>query len=140
AIGLLAYSAGGKPVFASHSVKDLPQGVVKLTPSIPTMGEHWANPDDMPLGPIYLVYKGEVIGVEFMYTQEMLSEVKIPTPEGEETFSELANLEVNHAADHIDVGFMPKGHEGFPVPHTDIHIWFISHDLHMLIPGEAPPE
>jgi len=135
AIGLLAYDTGLKPVFASHSVKDLPGGVVKLTPSIPGMGEHWANPDDMPLGPIYLLYKGEVIGVEFMYTQEMLEEVKIPTPEGEEIFYELANLEVNHPVNHVDVGFMPEGHEGFEGPHWDIHIYFMSHAEHLAIPG-----
>ena len=46
AIGILIYSAVWKPIFASHSVKDLPQGVVMLTPAIPGMGEHWADPDN----------------------------------------------------------------------------------------------
>lgn len=46
AIGILIYSAVWKPIFASHSVKDLPPGVVMLTPAIPGMGEHWANPDN----------------------------------------------------------------------------------------------
>lgn len=140
-ISLLAYSGGSGLVFASDSsVQDLPQGTVQLSPSIPTMGEHWANPDNMPLGPIYLAYQGEVIGIEYMYSQDMLSEVSIPTPEGVETFYELANVGVDHRVDHFEVGFMPEGHEGFEVTHWDIHIYFVSHDLHMLIPGEAPPE
>ncbi len=137
AIGLLAYGAGWGPIFASHSLKNLSEGVVKLTPSIPGMGQHWANLDDMPLGPIYLVHKEEVIGVEFMYTQDMLGEVKIPTPEGEEIFYELANLEIDHPVNHMDVGFMPEGHEGFAGPHWDIHSYFISHAEHLAIPGEA---
>lgn len=140
AIGILIYSAVWKPIFASHSVKDLPPGVVMLTPAIPGMGEHWANPDNMPLGPIYLAYKGEVIGVEFMYTQEMLAEVKIPTPQGEEIFYELANLEVKHAADHLDIGFMPEGHAGFEVPHWDVHIYFVRHTEHLNIAPEPVSE
>ncbi len=140
AIGLLVYSGGSVLVFGSDSPQDLPQGTVQLSPSMPTMGEHWANPDNMPLGPIYLVYEGDVIGIEYMYSQDMLSEISIATPEGLESFLELANVEVKHAVDHIDVAFHPEGHEFFEVPHWDIHIYFISHALHMLIPGEAPPE
>jgi cytochrome c oxidase subunit 2 len=140
AIGILIYSGGSGLVVGSDSVQDLPQGTVQLTPSIPGMGEHWANPDDMPLGPIYLLYKGEVIGVEFMYTQEMLTEVRIPTPQGEEIFSELANLEVKHAADHLDVGFMPEGHAGFEVPHWDVHIYFVRHAEHLSITAEPVTE
>jgi hypothetical protein len=149
AIGLLVYSGGSALVFGSDSVQDLPQGTVQLTPSVPTMGEHWANLDDMPLGPIYMLYGGEVIGKEYMYSQEMLTEIRFPIPEwaeaerelfGEEmVFQQLSNVKVNHLVDHMEIAFMPKGHEGFEVPHWDIHEWFISHALHMLIPGEAPP-
>ena len=31
----------------------LPDSVVKISPVVPEMGEHWANPKDLPLGPIY---------------------------------------------------------------------------------------
>ncbi|AZQ68644.1 hypothetical protein EF888_16805 [Silicimonas algicola] len=27
--------------------------------------------------------------------------------------------------DQINIGFEPQGHEGFPVPHYDVHIYFI---------------
>lgn len=140
AIGLLMYSGGSALLFASDSVEDLPAGTVQASPSVPGMGEHWVNFDDMPFGPIWGVYQGEVIFVEYMYSEDMLSEISIPTPEGLETFLELANVGVDHAVDHIDVAFHPEGHEFFEVPHWDIHIYFISHALHMLIPGEAPPE
>jgi hypothetical protein len=39
-------------------VDDLPPGTIKLSPPIPGMGEHWANPKDLPLGPIYCVMGG----------------------------------------------------------------------------------
>lgn len=35
--------------------------------------------------------------------------------------------------DHIDVEFVPKGHEGITVPHYDIHIYFVSHAEHNAI-------
>ena len=35
----------------------LPDNVVKISPVVPEMGEHWANPKDLPLGPIYGVSK-----------------------------------------------------------------------------------
>ena len=50
----------------------LPADAVKLTDVIPQMGEHWANPAQLPLGPIYNVYKGEVIGLEYMWSEDMM--------------------------------------------------------------------
>ena len=131
---ILAYSSAWGVVFASDSVEDLPSGTVQLTPAIPGMGEHWANDADMPLGPIYLVYQGEVIGIEFMYSQDMLSKVSIPTPEGIEIFHELANLAVDHRVDHFDVAFLDHGHEGFEAAHWDIHAYYVSHAEHLAIP------
>lgn len=28
--------------------------------------------------------------------------------------------------DHVDIQFVPNGHEGFEVPHYDIHAYFIT--------------
>ncbi len=28
--------------------------------------------------------------------------------------------------DHVDVAFMPHGHEGFDLPHWDMHLYFIT--------------
>ncbi len=49
----------------------LPEDVIQLTPCVPTMGEHWADPDpkNMPLGPIYGVINDEVVFVELMPAQ-----------------------------------------------------------------------
>ncbi len=105
---------------------ELPDGAQKLSDVIPAMGEHWANLAQMPLGPIYMVYKGEVIGIEYMWTEDMMQEVSIPTPEGPEELSALVPLPVGVAVNHVDVAFMPHGHEGFEVPHWDMHLYFIT--------------
>ena len=106
----------------------LPADAVKLTDVIPQMGEHWANPAQLPLGPIYNVYKGEVIGLEYMWSEDMMQEVSIPTPAGPEEFMALTPLPVGVAVDHIDVTFMEHGHEGFEVPHWDMHMYFITQE------------
>ena len=100
------------------------------------MGEHWANPSQLPLGPIYLVDKGEVIGIEYMWTEDMMQELSIPTPAGPEELSVLVPLPIGVTVDHADVAFMHHGHEGFEVPHWDIHLYFTTHEGHMAItPG-----
>ncbi len=105
---------------------ELPEGAAKLSDVIPAMGEHWANLAQMPLGPIYLVNKGEVIGIEYMWTEDMMQELSIPTPEGPEEFKALVPLPVGVTVDHVDVAFISHGHEGFEVPHWDMHAYFIS--------------
>lgn len=121
-VGLLLVSACAQ----SAPKMELPEGAQKLSDVIPQMGEHWANPAQLPLGPIYLVYKGDVIGIEYMWTEDMMQEMSIPTPEGVEEFSALVPLPVGVVVDHVDVAFMQHGHEGFEVPHWDMHLSFIS--------------
>lgn len=121
-VGLLLVSACAQPA----PKLALPADAIKLSDVIPQMGEHWANPAQLPLGPIYLVYKGDVIGIEYMWTEDMMQEMSIPTPEGVEEFSALVPLPVGVVVDHVDVAFMQHGHEGFEVPHWDMHLSFIS--------------
>lgn len=126
ALLLMALLVGGISCSSAAPKMELPEGVQKLSDVIPAMGEHWANPAQLPLGPIYLVYKGEVIGIEYMWNDDMLQEVEIPTPEGTEHLNALVPLPVGAAVDHVDYAFMPHGHEGFDVPHHDLHMYFIT--------------
>ena len=96
----------------------LPEGTIQVSPLVPGMGEHWANPEDLPLGPIYCVHEGKVVCLEFMMAQEDFSAGK--------SWSELAGVEGLPAADHVNIGFEPQGHEGYEVPHYDIHMYFLS--------------
>jgi uncharacterized protein YjiS (DUF1127 family) len=107
------------------TVADLPPGTIKVSPPVPGMGEHWANPKDLPLGPIYCVMDGKVICAEFMIVQEAFIRGK--------SFERL-RLGMKGKlppVDHLEITFMPHGHEGFEVPHYDVHMYFV--------PPEARP-
>lgn len=105
---------------------ELPADVQKLSELVPGMGEHWANPENLPWGPLYLVHDEEVIGVEYAFTADMMEEITLTTHEGEETFKQWGPLPVGAYVNHIEIEFMPQGHEGFEAPHYDVHLYFIS--------------
>ncbi|MDC3418327.1 S-layer homology domain-containing protein [Aquibacillus salsiterrae] len=109
------------------NVLDLPEGAVQITPSVPGMGEHWANPNNMPVGPIYGVNNGKLIFIEQMLKQEDFASGKsfenIPGMQG------LPSLSV----DHTDIEFQPNGHEGLEDAHYDLHNYFVSHEEHQNI-------
>ena len=118
---LFGLSAGAADPAAPRlpSVADLPPGTVKVSPPVPGMGEHWANPKDLPLGPIYCVMDGKVICAEFMVLQEAFVRGK--------SFERL-RLGMDGKlppVNHLEVTFMPHGHEGFTVPHYDLHMYFV---------------
>ncbi len=103
---------------------ELPQGYIKASDVVPAMGEHWLNPE-IPTAPIYLVHKGEVIGIEYVWTEDMLE--KVPGPPGETIKVLASSLPVGVTVDHMDIGWMTPGvHEGPPVDHWEVHIYFIT--------------
>lgn len=95
----------------------LPADVVMFSPCIQTMGEHWANPKNLPTGPIYGTWQGKPVFTEIMVTVEQLKK----------GFS-WANIRAlpGYTIDHVDVAYEPKGHEGLPVPHYDVHAYYVS--------------
>lgn len=99
----------------------LPEGTVKISEVVPGMGEHWANPKDLPLGPIYCVVEGKVVCLEFMVAQKDLAEGK--------SWPDLHGIKGMPEIDHMHMGFMPDGHEGYPIPHYDMHLYFLSPEL-----------
>ena len=125
ALLMTALLVGGSACAATPKM-ELPEEAQKLSDVVPAMGEHWADPADLPLGPIFLVYEEEVIGIEYMWSDDMLQEVEIPTPEGSEHLNVLLPLPVGVVVDHVDYAYMPHGHEGFDVPHHDLHMYFIT--------------
>jgi hypothetical protein len=96
----------------------LPEGVVQLSPTVPGMGEHWGNPADMPLGPIYCVHEGKIVCLEFMIAQEEFA--------AGQSWPALAGMDGLPPVNHVNIGFEAAGHEGFEVPHYDIHMYFLS--------------
>ena len=123
--------AAASPVLAHDGTlpdaSSLPKDVIQLSGVVPGMGEHWGNPADLPLGPIYGVSNGKVIFLEFMIDQDSFKAGK--------SFLELASkagIELP-MVDHVDFNFEPQGHEGYEVPHYDVHMYFVSHDNHMAL-------
>ncbi len=101
----------------------LPAGVQQLSPCIPGMGEHWGNPKDLPLGPIYGVYEGKVVFTEIMIDQKAFA--------AGSSWSEQLKPLAGQTIDHVDIDFEPHGHPGYPVPHYDVHAYFVPHSVHM---------
>jgi uncharacterized protein YjiS (DUF1127 family) len=119
-LAMSAPAARGDEFARLPTVADLPPGTVKVSPPVPGMGEHWANPKDLPLGPIYCVMRGRVICAEFMVAQEDFAKGR--------SYERLRfGLGAKQPPiDHLDLTFLPHGHEGFEVPHYDLHMYFIS--------------
>lgn len=99
-------------------VETLPADVIQISGIVPGMGEHWANPATLPLGPIYCVHEGKIVCLEFMMAQDEFVAGK--------SWPALAGMDGLPPVNHTDIGFQAHGHEGFEVPHYDIHMYFLS--------------
>ena len=95
----------------------IPEGAVLVSPCVATMGEHWADPKNLPLGPIYGTWQGKPVFTEIMVSLKQL----------QEGFS-YANIRAlpGYTIDHIDFEFEPHGHQGYPIPHYDVHAYYVS--------------
>jgi len=89
---------------------------VNLSPHVPNMGEHWANPADLPVGPIYCVIDGRVVCVEYMLDLEALN--------AGTDFVGLATGLESPPISHIDIEYKAEGIPPHPVPLYQIHIYF----------------
>jgi hypothetical protein len=118
AFGLATAAQAANTRDSLPGVDMLPEGVIQLSGVVPNMGEHWANPADMPLGPIYCVHEGKIVCLEFMMAQEdFAAGVSWPA---------LAGIDGLPPVDHINISFEEHGHEGYEIPHYDMHFYFLS--------------
>jgi hypothetical protein len=99
----------------------IPAAYVMVSPCVPTMGEHWANPNNAQ-APIYGAYRGKVV----------FSEIMVPKAQFEKGFN-YENLRAlpGRTIDHVDIEYEPHGHPGMTVPHYDIHAYYVAHAAHM---------
>lgn len=138
----LALIFGASTVFAAAAAPALPPqpkvhpagipaDALLLSPCIAGMGEHWANPKNLPLGPIYGTWQGKPIFTEIM----------VPLTQLEKGFS-YADIHAlpGYTIDHVDFKFEPHGHEGFPVPHYDLHAYYISPAVQKTICPDGAPD
>ncbi len=95
----------------------IPASAMMLSPCIATMGEHWASLKDMPVGPLYGVYNGKPVFSEIMVTQKQLAKGF--------SYDNLMALP-GYTINHVNLEFERNGHPGLPVPHYDIHAYYVS--------------
>jgi hypothetical protein len=88
-----------------------------VSPCVSGMGEHWANLKNLPVGPIYGTWEGKPVFTEIMVTVKQLNE----------GFA-YQNIRAvpGYTVDHVDFRYEPNGHPGMPVPHYDLHAYYVS--------------
>ena len=81
-------------------------------------GKQYVRPKDIPQGPVYNVFNGKVIGIEYMLSQKDMLANK-----------DYLNLLLEGVAyDHMNVGLLSKGHSGYPEPHYHIDVFTVSNE------------
>jgi len=137
---VLAVAGASPPARAGQSLPPqprvhpagIPSDAVMFSPCVATMGEHWAALRNWPLGPIYGTYRGKPVFTEIMVSQKQMQRGF--------SYDNIRALPGYHI-DHVNVEFEPHGHPGFPVPHYDIHAYYVSAAQEANIcPNGAPDE
>lgn len=105
----------------------IPADALPVMGCIPTMGYHYANPKTLPFGPIYGWYNGKPTFTEIMVDSKLFAS-------GQSWSNELKPLP-GYKIDHVDFWFEPHGHPGYPIPHYDIHAWYIPASQYMYFCG-----
>jgi hypothetical protein len=125
AVATLAYSFGytrghatptaAAPVATSKPLQ-VPQGATIISQCAVGRGTQYVLAQDIPHGPVFNVYQGKVIGLEFMVGKDDLGSNK-----------NLLSLPLYGGMyDHLDVGLLSQGHAGYPVPHYHVDLYNIS--------------
>ena len=112
-----AGSAGAKDLSHLPLLADVAPNAVAISPHVPQMGVHYADPATLPLGPIYCVIEERVVCVEYMFPASALAagESWRAMPVGFET----------PPISHVDLEFKPDGVGPNPVPIYQLHIYFV---------------
>lgn len=125
AAGYFAYSYGKtkapeKVVTKTTTVADIPLTVPKdatvISQCSAGKGALYALPKDIPTGPVYLVNKNKVIGIEFMVGKDDLLVAG-------KNFLDLSLFKQKY--DHVNIGLLSQGHAGFPTPHYHVDVFMV---------------
>jgi len=102
-------------------LSDIAPDAVAISPHVPHMGAHWADPATLPLGPIYCEIGGHVVCVEYMFPAGQLAAgadwTGIPT--GMET----------PPITRIDMEYKPDGVGPFTEPLYQLHLYFAESEV-----------
>ena len=100
----------------------IPAAAVLVSPCVRGMGEHWANLKNLPLGPIYGTFRGKPVFSEIMIDKKAFAAGR--------SYLNLLKPLPGYTIDHVDVEFVPYGHAGYPIPHYDLHAYYVPHAVH----------
>lgn len=97
----------------------LPPDAVRIQACSDHRGTLYVRPQDIPIGPVYMVHDGKVIGIEFMLNQNEFLSGK--------SYKYLSAL--NITIDHVNTGLLSQGHAGYPLPHYHIDMYTVSREV-----------
>lgn len=104
--------------------KPIPASYVQVSPCIPTMGTHYANPKMPAAGStIYGVYEGKPVFTEVMLLPKDFASGK--------SWDDVLKPLPGYAINHVDIEYLPHGHPGMMFAHYDLHAYYVSHAAHM---------
>ena len=102
-------------------ITDIAPGAVAISPHVPQMGEHYAMPADLPIGPIWCVIEGRVVCVEYMFPAAALA--------AGESWTGLLPGGAFPPITHVDFEYKPDGVGPISEPIYQLHIWFAEPDV-----------
>jgi hypothetical protein len=134
----------------------VPSDVVQISGCVPFEGEHWVSPKDIEHGPYYILHKGKVLGIEYMFSPEDISGEKYTKmgPEQFVTYMQQNNLEFKDVVNDIrsfnfdtmginvkyfDLHWTPP-HAGAVHPHYDMHLYVVDKSEMDLVCPESTVE
>ncbi len=121
ATGFGGYTYGkrqAKPVStATDTALTLPQGATLVAQCVPGRGAQYALAKDIPAGPVYNVYKGQVIGLEFMIGDSKVMHNTLTGTPMDMNMDDLGISLSNAKYDHFSMNVFPNGHAGFTEQH-----------------------
>lgn len=114
-----------------YSEISLPPEAVLIQECSDHRGALYVKPEDIPVGPVYMVHNGKVIGIEYMLSQEEFLSGK-----------SYKNLPAhNISIDHVNTGLISKGHAGYPAPHYHVDLYTVTKEVEdsIVCPTSAVP-
>jgi hypothetical protein len=102
-------------------LSDIAPDAVAISPHVPQMGAHWAEPANLPLGPIYCVIDDRVVCVEYMFLARDL--------QSGADWADLTTGMQSPPITRIDMGYKPDGVGPFQEPLYQLHLYFAQNEV-----------
>ncbi|MCC5976352.1 MAG: hypothetical protein JJT81_20220 [Rubellimicrobium sp.] len=102
-------------------LSDIAPEAVAISPHVPQMGEHWAEPTNLPLGPVYCVIDGRVVCVEYMFPASQFA--------AGTDWTGIATGMQTPPITWIDMEYKPDGVGPFQEPLYQLHLYFAESEV-----------